>query len=118
MSISGLYRSERNGHIFGGAGGQWRECDFSAGSGSLGEDNELLTSPFLGSGFTGYDVASHNGRKLVPQRVIDQFLYPKFDIDGPEDRSTMFDEWVIASLRPTNTSIYSIVDSLRSSMRL
>lgn len=97
ISIFGLYRFEGNGHILRRTDEQWQECDFSAESRSVGENNELLMSPFLESGVTGYDFASYNGRKLAPRRQIDQFIYPKFDIDGPEDWSTMFDEWVIVS---------------------
>lgn len=97
MSTFGLHRFDRKGHVLRRLDGRWQECDFSAESKSVGEGQELLMSPFLESGVADYDAASHGGRKMIPLRRIDQFIYPRFDIDGTEDWSALFDEWEIVS---------------------
>lgn len=93
----GLYHFGPGGKTQKRDANKWVNCDFTTESWRLREDDDALLSPFLDSGVAAYDSAIKQGGSAVPLHKLSQFVFPRFDIDGPEDWSELFDEWDIVS---------------------
>ncbi|GAA1645238.1 hypothetical protein GCM10009700_34690 [Brevibacterium sanguinis] len=93
----GLYRFEPNDRTLRRADDKWLECDFDADTRNIGENVDVFLAPFLDSGVASFDAASEHGHSAVPLHKLNQFVFPQFDIDGPEDWNELFNEWDIVS---------------------
>ncbi|MEL7585041.1 hypothetical protein [Brevibacterium casei] len=97
VTTIGLYQFGPGGRTRKRVDAKWIDCDFTTESWRLREDDDALLSPFLDSGVAAYDTATKHDGSAVPFHKLGQFVFPRFDIDGPEDWGELFDEWDIVS---------------------
>lgn len=91
--VQGLFYFDHFGGIHSRVDGRWLKCTFSDDGPERGDD-ELLLSPILKSGVALFDTLQESEVPLS-LKLLQPYIYPKFDTDDSESWSDLFDDWEI-----------------------